>query len=100
MPEHIEPPVTPVSMPPQTPVSMEEDEIPDTGPGDPGAHQQLTRSLSDENIEASGAKSLRLTDFEVRRTLGTRYIHFFLAYGFINSRHDPSKVPELLAKFF
>lgn len=63
-------PATPVSMPPQTPVSMDEDESAGEEPAVP-IIRQPTRSLSDENIHLSSAtETLKLTDFDVRGTLG------------------------------
>ena len=58
-------------MPPQTPVSMDEDESVAEEPAVP-IIRQPTRSLSDENIHLSSAtETLKLTDFDVRGTLGS-----------------------------
>jgi len=66
-------PATPVSMPPQTPVSMDECDS-ESMVEEPTVPiiKQPTRSLSDENIHLSSTTdTLKLTDFDVRGTLGT-----------------------------
>lgn len=61
-------PATPVS---QTPDEMDEDTIPEDHTL--AISRQPVRSLSQEHIEMPRSNSLRLTDFEVRGTLGKFY---------------------------
>ncbi|THG98222.1 hypothetical protein EW145_g7462 [Phellinidium pouzarii] len=66
---HMDYPATPVSQVPETPVSMDED----AGPLSQSLAilRQPVRSLSSENMQMPSTRTLRLTDFEVRGTLGT-----------------------------
>lgn len=67
---NIEYPATPVSQPPETPIAMEEDMTPSGQ--ELGSVRALSRALSEENVEHDTG-SIKLTDFEVRGTLGVLY---------------------------
>ncbi|KAH8117233.1 AGC/PKA protein kinase [Phellopilus nigrolimitatus] len=62
-------PVTPVSQIPDTPDAMEEDT--ERNNQSLSIQMQPVRSLSQENIQVPGTNALKLTDFEMRGTLGT-----------------------------
>lgn len=64
---NIDYPATPVSQPPETPVAMEEDAVHDEQAVN--ILRVPSRALSEENVEHDTG-ALRLTDFEVRGTLG------------------------------
>ncbi len=79
-------PATPVSMPPQTPVSMDECDS-ESMVEEPIVPiiKQPTRSLSDENIHLSSTTdTLKLTDFDVRGTLGKSCSHMITAVNILN----------------
>lgn len=67
---NIEYPATPVSQPPETPIAMEEDMTPSGQ--ELGSVRAPSRALSEENVEHDTG-SIKLTDFEVRGTLGVLY---------------------------
>ena len=76
---HIDYPATPVSQVPETPDGRDEDmEV----EAEVDSHylaisKQPVRTLSSENLQSSSSDSLKLTDFEVRGTLGMSSFFFF-----------------------
>lgn len=64
-------PVTPISQVPETPDSRDEEMEVDSQYF--AISRQPVRSLSSENLQSSDSSSLKLTDFEVRGTLGMSF---------------------------
>ena len=79
-PPHIDYPATPVSQVPETPDGRDEDmdmEV-EVDSRYLAISKQPVRMLSSENLQSSSSDSLKLTDFEVRGTLGMSFFPFFL----------------------